>query len=314
MKKFFVFVAMTIVSLLAYAQGTCETVPSEFTGNASITFLRYPRKVLQGRFAVSASDTVRFSQGNLQYRATTGKWRFAINQYDKIGDGNENISENYDGWIDLFGWGCSGWDNGARRGAYMPYETSEDNTQYVMGSPGSTGKISLIGAYAHADWAWHNPIINGGSSTGPSDEQWRILTEDEWLFLFSGRNKADEKRSQAMVCGIHGYIFLPETWTLPEGLSFTADANSWTTNSYDSSDWEKMETAGAVFLPACGWRKGYSLKEITPGTDLAGRYWSTTYRTNSGGEILYFKETDASVGVTGQNFFGGASVRPVQKY
>lgn len=60
---------------------------------------------LPGKFSISATQQVRFSQGNLQYRASKNKWRFAENQYDIVGEDNANISDKYDGWIDLFGYG-----------------------------------------------------------------------------------------------------------------------------------------------------------------------------------------------------------------
>ena len=59
-------------------------------------------------FLVSATKQVRFSQGNLQYQASTNTWRFAETQYSIVGNANENISSSYSGWIDLFGRGTSG--------------------------------------------------------------------------------------------------------------------------------------------------------------------------------------------------------------
>ena len=56
-------------------------------------------------FSVSSSKKIAFSLGNLQYNASTNKWRFAENQYDYIGEDNIHISDTYAGWIDLFGWG-----------------------------------------------------------------------------------------------------------------------------------------------------------------------------------------------------------------
>lgn len=53
------------------------------------------------------SDKVYFSQGNLQYQASTNTWRFANNQYDYVGSANSNISSSNSGWIDLFGWATS---------------------------------------------------------------------------------------------------------------------------------------------------------------------------------------------------------------
>ena len=91
---------------------------------------------LPGLFSVSQDQQVQFSQGNLQYRASTNTWRFAEHQWDYVGsqkssfvgevDGvsiiweniggtvsgsdNSEISPTYNGWIDLFGWGTSGYN------------------------------------------------------------------------------------------------------------------------------------------------------------------------------------------------------------
>ena len=80
-----------------------------------------PDGALPGLFSVSATKQVHFSQGNLQYQASTNTWRFAEHQYDYVGtqtadycgfyggnvsgSDNRNISSTYNGWIDLFGWG-----------------------------------------------------------------------------------------------------------------------------------------------------------------------------------------------------------------
>ena len=63
-------------------------------------------------FSVSATEQIQFSRGNLQYKASTGTWRFAESQLDFVGNANSAISSNNSGWIDLFGWATSGWNNG----------------------------------------------------------------------------------------------------------------------------------------------------------------------------------------------------------
>ena len=65
---------------------------------------------LSGAFSVAADRQISFSQSNLQYQARTGKWRFAEHQYDRSSD-NWKISSSNTGWIDLFGWGTSGWNS-----------------------------------------------------------------------------------------------------------------------------------------------------------------------------------------------------------
>ena len=145
-------------------------------------------------FSVSDSTKVYFSQGNLQYRASSKTWRFAEHQWDFVGDSingnvyengvksdNAKISSTYDGWIDLFGWGTSGWNSGAN--AYQPYSTSTVYSDYY---PDGSYYNDLTGSYANADWGVYNKISNGGNQAG----LWRTLTYSEWSYLISGRAQA----------------------------------------------------------------------------------------------------------------------------
>lgn len=79
-----------------------------------------PNDATKGIFSVGYSQQVSFAKGNLQYQASSGTWRFANNQWETMGQGNVNISANYSGWIDLFGWGTG---NG-------PLNHSENNNDY----------------------------------------------------------------------------------------------------------------------------------------------------------------------------------------
>ena len=60
-----------------------------------------------GKFS-TPSGRIDFASGNLQYHCTQHTWRFAQHQYSCIGAANANISDSYNGWIDLFGYGTSG--------------------------------------------------------------------------------------------------------------------------------------------------------------------------------------------------------------
>ena len=53
-----------------------------------------PTGAINGLFSVSPSKQVYFSQGNLQYQASTNTWRFAEHQYDYVG-GIVNTSVEY---------------------------------------------------------------------------------------------------------------------------------------------------------------------------------------------------------------------------
>ena len=209
-------------------------------------------------FSVSESKTVYFSQGNLQYQASTGTWRFAENQYDKIGEDNKNASSSYTGWIDLFSWGSSGWKY--RSTTYPPYGSS------------SPGVDNLTGENKDGDWGVYNAISNGGNQAG----MWRTLTKEEWIYLFVTRTDASSKYAHAQIDGVNGMILLPDTWELPENISFRSGSGDFSQNTYTVTQWSQLEDAGAVFLPAAGYKSGSTVDTYR------GAYWSATADSGSG--------------------------------
>ena len=251
-------------------------------------------------FSVSANTQVVFSPGNLQWSATDGgftstthltadstaegTWRFAPNQWDTIGAGNSNISSFCSGWIDLFGWGTSGWDNGNY--CYRPYSRS-NSTQYSQFTSSSRGygygpkglagnyqyRESLIGDYADADWGVYNAIYNSRTQTTDAPGTWRTLTSGEWEYLLNTRYTTSGIRyAKATVNGVPGVIIVPDNWsTATYALSTTNTPNStYTTNVITSAQWTTLENAGCAFLPAAGNRDGTSVYYVSS----YGQYWS----------------------------------------
>ena len=230
------------------ANTTIPVTRSQYTtitlGENDLNFITpLPQGALPSLFSVSATQQVYFSQGNLQYQASTQTWRFAEHQYDRVGYDNSNISATYSGWIDLFSWGTGN----------NPTNTSTNYASYST----------------FVDWGV-NAVSNGGNQAN----LWRTLTNDEWYYLFNTRPGCNNKFGTGNVNGVGGMIVLPDTWTLPEGCLFTAGASSynWTRNNYTLSQWESMENAGAIFLPASGERNGTSISWFN--TDIL--YWSST--------------------------------------
>ena len=219
-----------------------------------------------GLFSVSATKKVEFSKGNLQYQASTDTWRFAPNQYSYIGDDNANASETYDGWIDLFGWGSSGHSHGSI--AYQPWNTNyEFNEHYAYGSY----YANLNDEDGTADWGC-NPISNGGNLPN----QWRTLTQDEWVYLFETRSTSSGIRyAMAKVSGVNGVILLPNNWlssyyTLNDTNN---DISEFSSNVITASQWNTLEQHGAIFLPAAGNRVWTSVIDV----GSSGYYWSASY-------------------------------------
>ena len=193
---------------------------------------------LNGLFTINANgDQIVFSQGNLQYfcSTTAPQWRFAEHQYDYVAFDISAYAANSGKWIDLFAHGTSGYDNGQTN--FQPYVIGAAANTYYQGN--------LTG---NADWGY-NAISNGGNTENCG---WRTLTRDEWIYLFSGRPNAASKYGHGSINGINGMILLPDSWTLPDGLTFTPGNQAWGKNTYTIDQWTMMEDAGAVFLPASG--------------------------------------------------------------
>ena len=276
--------------------------------------------VLPGAFSVSETRQIHFSQGNLQYRANTNTWRFAEHQWDFVGSqtpsgsiyasgegtvygsDNINISSTYIGWIDLFGWGTSGWNSGAI--CYQPWSTSTSNSDYYHGESYTNG---LTGAYAEADWAYHNAISNGGNAT----HLWRTLTHSEWNYLINNRADASAKCSSGNINGVGGLIILPDNWILPTGCSFISGFPSisyeWGRNSYTFTQWAQMESAGAVFLPAAGFRRGTNIYHLAED----GCYWSSAPNDENSAYGMDFHQLGIILS-DGVDLSIGISVRPVR--
>lgn len=255
---------------------------------------------IQAAFSVSPTKKVYFSQGNLQYQASTGTWRFALRQYDCAGESNANISSTYNGWIDLFGWGTSGWSGGNI--AYQPYSVSMTESDYY---PGGNYSNNLTGIYARADWGVYNSISNGGNQAG----QWRVLTKAEWEYIINGRTDAQNRRAQAIVNYVPGLILLPDNWDNPWGLYTELNENKFNSNIYDTYHWALLEKSGAIFLPACGGRGGSDGLY----NDYQGFYWSSTYMNQENVWCLLFGKVDAIAKMNTNSRQNGRSVRLVKE-
>ena len=275
---------------------------------------------IKAGFSVSEDKQVFFSQGNLQYQASTNTWRFAEKQWEYVGtqtpdyrnnyggnvagSDNANISSNYSEWIDLFGWGTSGYNT------KYPYMTYTGSCYYGTSSCNDGDYKSNDIAGTNYDWGVYNKIINGGNQA----RQWRTLTKAEWYYVINTRTGASDKKGVAIVNGVTGMILLPDNWTLPNGISFVSGTSGdFAQNTYSISEWNMMEANGAVFLPAGGNR--YERRVTNVGE--IGWYWSSSVCVNNddpyGNDAYVFKfqSSYVYVWVDGGPFEGG-SVRLVQ--
>lgn len=222
-------------------------------------------------FTIGKNKKVYFSKGNLQYQPSTHKWRFAENPWEFIGEDNKNISSSYTGWIDLFGWGTGS----------NPTKTSTTDSDYSY----------------FADWG----MYVGGM---------RTLSEGEWRYLIDTRENAGKLRGKAKVCGIYGYVFLPDGWSVPTGMSFNPYAADWATNTYQKSDWNVMKEAGACFLPWYNYGRIGTSVELSHSLYADGYYWSASANGNNNG--CCFSISSVGVGIGSQPKSVGLFVRLVE--
>ncbi len=244
-------------------------------------------------FSVSATKQVAFSKGNLQctLSATDTTWSFAENQYDMLGTANVSGSALADK-IDLFGW------SGSTGSAKWGISTSTDYNDY-------SGDF--------VDWG-QNTIGTNTQNT------YRTLTNDEWDYLLNTRTDAANKKGVARIKlnddgtdYVNGLILLPDSWTCPENITFKSDfASAYGEQAYADyqtftlADWQKLEAAGAVFLPASGRRYGSDVSRV----QYYGYYWSATPDDTFYAYYLYFISLGA---YTDFNYrYYGHAVRLVQ--
>ena len=265
-----------------------------------------PTGAINGRFSVSSGQQVYFSQGNLQYKASSGTWRFATNQYDYIGSANSNISSSYNGWIDLFGWGTSGWNCGNTY--YRPWDSNVLCSE-CYGPPGNN---NLTGSYANSDWGYYNAISNGGNQS----QLWRTLTKSEWNYVFNTRGTSSGIRyAKAQVNNVNGVILLPDDWSSNfYNLSNTNQNDaSFNSNVISSNTWNNsFQAHGAVFLPAAGYRYDGENGTIVFEVGIQGVYWSASYHSSESAFGVYFIDDDGLT-IYGWGYYrhGGLSVRLV---
>lgn len=245
-----------------------------------------PVGAINGTFSVNDSIQVYFSQGNLQYigSADTPYWKFADNQWDYFG---ETTGQNSDSQVvdrDLFGWGTSGYPHGAV--CYQPWSTSRTyGHYYVYGN----NIYNLYDQTGQADWGY-NAISNGGDT----ENIWRTLTNDEWMYVFNMRETSSGIRyAKANVNEVNGIILLPDDWdTLYYELNDT-DSNdvAFSSNIITAEQWSTLEQYGAVFLPAAGYRL-YGTSIYYAGA--SGNYWSASKCGNNGAYYAVFSDGDVN--------------------
>jgi len=243
-------------------------------------------KPLAGAFSVSATKQVRFSRGNLQYTQSTQTWSFAEHQYDMLG------TDNVDGGTE---------QTDTNFGYYYKGGTALADKIDLFGWSGSTGSAKWGISTSQSNSDYSGDFVDWGTNTIGTDapNTWRTLTYDEWSYLRYTRTNADNLVGVARINlnadgteYANGLVLLPDNWTCPAGVTFKSGFASENNvqayadyQTFTLSDWQKLEAAGAVFLPASGYRYGSHVYNVQSG----GYYWSATpYDSDYANEFSFY--------------------------
>ena len=180
----------------------------------------------------------------------------------------------------LFGWGTGN----------EPTRMVKDNSSYTT----------------FVDWAT-NIIGTDAANT------WRTMIADELRYILSSRLNAAALNGIAHINGENGLILLPDDWVAIEGLTFNSGAYGQSSreyyavhNTFTLEQWQQMEQAGAIFLPACGFRQGNSIYA----SGSKGCYWTTS--SNGGCGPMNLEFSAEKVTLNSAYRYSGLSVRLVK--
>ena len=206
--------------------------------------------ILEGEFTVASGKKVRFTRGNLYYDDTN---KIEPHQYDFNSAGYTSSIPHVSHFM---------WCNNIGNAAMQTYNTSWDGQ-----SPFFTE-------------------VEGFTVNGFSENQCRTLTSAEWQYLFSyGTTYDNDIRRGKYKLGVticekqNCIVLLPDDWS--------GDANDLEIN-YDYVGWKHMEEAGAVCLPAAGFRNGSLGNSFIYDVGGLGCYWSASPYFDYNAYDLYF--------------------------
>lgn len=156
-------------------------------------------------------------------------------------------------------------------GSTSEWRFAENQYNYT----GTWNTSSWVDLFGWGTWGSETPLNTSGDGyayswsdfkgTLDGHNDWRTLSQTEWSNLCSLSTYG-----MATVNGIHGVIIVPNG----SSLNINTSHGSWDNNIINNaSTWTSTyEAAGAVFLPAAGWRTGTTVSDVGDN----GCYWSST--------------------------------------
>ena len=220
------------------------------------------------KFSVGENTTVEFSPGNLYWDGSA--FKFEANQWDfSVGEWNESTQNYY-------------WDASHVSHFYWSKMAS----------------VAYAASYSESGTTTSDVFFTNGQSFQVAGEMagtWRTLSGAEWDYLLKTRDNASSLRTwKDLGNNVKGLVILPDGTDASVMSSITSTAD--------------LETYGAVFLPASGYRSGTDVKYVGSNGD----YWSGTPRVGNVDRAHYLHLTSGDAFTGLGNRWVGYAVRLVR--
>ena len=244
----------------AVAAGTTTITVTTTDGGKTATCTVTVMDALPIEFSVSADKKVHFSQGNLYYDGSA--FKFEANQYDSP----------------------ASWDASHVSHFYWSKDASVATAKTYSDAGAAAGDVFFTNADETTAKAGFTVNVNGKEQSG-----WRTLSKKEWQYLFNNdntygvNNRSGKYKYGVTVCGkTNCVVLLPDNWEWDETADEHNVGTGWQDGGYPETQtgnevtWQTMEAAGAVCLPAAGYREDSKFSYVGD----HGRYWSSTMGKN----------------------------------
>lgn len=268
----------------------------------------------KGKFSVSNSKLVYLATSNLVYTPSTnrmsfqqypwGRSQFKTSVMDSKSDIDSYI-HTYNGSIDLFCWGGTGYANSPKpyeyfeNAGYYAYGVCEGHSFHQLYTFAFNNNGTIENKYIdNFDWPYMYQV------TYQTEGSFTSLTKEEWYYLINQRTNHAKLIAMGTVEGVEGLILLPDNWHTPFeyhiytwddlGDKKTENGYYYVANQFTSAEWTDLANAGAIFLPAANRCIGTKSKEWISSYISKDRYQLEVEKGWYGNHGWYWTGTSAN--------------------
>lgn len=123
---------------------------------------------------------------------------------------------------------------------------------------------------------------------------WDVLSAEEWNYIVNNTSRTAIRFVKACVNSVNGLIIFSDTYhhpIAPALVKVNVDGSmNFSDNTFTTDQWNSMQAAGAIFLPAAGYLNGSTVESYGG----EGDYWSSTTDGDGKAKRLEFKNDEVT--------------------